>query len=183
SISGGDDSSSSHLHSEDTSADTGDLQAGQEDNEGDEEDTFYQRLLLLGAKWWDSQKRYQFVDGFGAGVQPLFEDVEEGRVEEPTLRERRWVKVGCESAAGAPFNPSKVDASGSGGLWVLDCDTNLMGILEEENLVPADAARVKLASSMEERCEILKRMGAKFYTDLGQCEGESTFLRAWEWEG
>ena len=182
STTGGDDSSSGPLNSGDASADTGELQTEEEGNEGDEEDTFCQRLLLLGAKWWDSEKRYQFVDGFGPGVQPLVEDVEEGRVEEPTLRERGSVKVGCESAAGAPFNPSKVNASGSGGLWVLDCDTNLMAILEEENLVPADAARVKLASSIEERCEILKRMGAKFYTGLEHCEGESTFLRAWGWK-
>ncbi|KAI4145260.1 MAG: hypothetical protein L6R39_003877 [Caloplaca ligustica] len=168
-----------HLCSGDGSAD---IDPGKEANEGDEEDALCQRLLMLGAKWWDSEKRYQFVRGFGADIEPLVEDVEEGRVEEPTLRERRWVKVGWEPAAGAPSNHSKIDASGSGGLWVLDCDTNWMGILEEDNLVPADAARVKLASSMEERCEILKRMGAKFYVSLEQYEGDTTFLRAWEWK-
>ena len=112
STSGDDYRRSGHLHSGDASADTGGLQAGEEGNEGDEEDALCQRLLLLGAKCWDSEKRYQFVDGFGAGVQPLMEDVEEGRVEEPTPRERRWVKVGCESAAGASFNPSKMEPRG-----------------------------------------------------------------------
>ena len=172
STSGGDATS---LPSGDASAATGGLQG----NEDDEEDAFCQRLLLLGAKWWDSEKRYQFVDRFGAGMQPFVEDVEEGRVEEPTLRERRWVKVGWERVAS---NPSKMDTSGTGGFWALDCDTNWMGIIEEDNLVPADAARVKLAASMEERCDILKRMGAIFYPGLEQYEGESTFLRAWEWK-
>ena len=52
------------------------------------------------------------------------------------------------------------DGSGSGGLCVLDCETNMNGILEEDNLPPDDAGRLCLAGSMEERCEILKRLGA-----------------------
>ena len=172
STSSGDDT---RLPSRDASADTRGLQG----NEDDKEDAFCQRLLSPGAKWWDSEKRYQFVDRFGAGIQPFVEDVEEGRVEEPMLRERRWVKVGWECAAS---NPSRMDTSKTGGFWVLDCDANWMGIIGEDNVVPADAARVKLAASMEERCDILKRMGAIFYTGLEQYEGESTFLRAWEWK-
>ena len=144
--------------------------------EDDEEDTFCQRLLLLGAKWWDSEKRYQFVDRFGAGMEPFVGDVEGGRVEEPTLRERRWVKVGWETAV------SSMDVSEIGGFWLLDCDANWLGVIEEDNVVPEDAARVNLAASMDERCEILKQIGARFYPALGQYEGESTFLRAWEWK-
>lgn len=90
------------------------------------EDAFCQRLLLLGAKWWDSESMYHFIRRVDAGHQPAVEAVEEGRVEEATLRKRRWVKVGWEGAAasGAP--------GGNGGFWVLDCDTNMHGILEEE---------------------------------------------------
>jgi len=150
----------------------------EEEGDKDEEDTFCQRLLLLGANWWDSEKRYQFIDHFAAGIQPFVEDVEEGRVAEPTLRERRWTKVGWERAA------ASTNAAG-GGFWILDCDTNWMGIIEENNLVPADAAKVKLAKTMEERCEILKGMGARFYAGLEPYQSESTFLKAWEskWEG
>ncbi|KAL9585288.1 MAG: hypothetical protein Q9212_001612 [Teloschistes hypoglaucus] len=154
-------------------------QQEQQDSEDDEEDTLCQRLLLLGAKWWDGEKRYQFVEHFAAGIQPFVEDVEEGRVAEPTLRERRWVKVGWEN------NNVTVDgggSGGSGGFWILDCDTSWLGIIEEDNLVPDDAARVKLAKTMEERCEILKGLGATFYDGLEHYNSESTFLRAWDWK-
>lgn len=66
---------------------------------------------------------------------------------------------------------------------MLDCDTNMLGVLEEENLVPEDAGKVGLARSMEERCEILKKMGARFFGAMEEdLEGETTFLRAWEWK-
>ncbi len=147
----------------------------EQQDDKDEEDAFCQCLLLLGAKWWDNEKRYQFVDNFADDIQPFVEDVEEGRVAEPTLRERRWIKIGWEDAAA---NAS----AGGGGFWILDCDTNWMGIIEGDNLVPAGAAKVKLAKTMEERCEILKGMGARFYAGLEAYESESTFLRAWEWK-
>ncbi|KAL8720303.1 MAG: hypothetical protein Q9225_002815 [Loekoesia sp. 1 TL-2023] len=174
----GDNKDQLNSRSESSANDTGGSKPAErkdDEDEKDEEDAFCQRLLFLGAKWWDNEKRYQFVDHFAAGIQPFVEDVEEGRVAEPTLRERRWTKVGWEHAA--------VNASaGGGGFWILDCDTNWMGIIEEDNLVPADAAKVKLARTMEERCEILKGMGARFYARVEDYESESTFLRAWEWK-
>ena len=57
-----------------------------------------------------------------------------------------------------------------------------MGIIEEDNLVPVDAAKVKLAKTMKERCEILKGMGATLHAGLEDYDSESTFLRAWEWK-
>ena len=57
-----------------------------------------------------------------------------------------------------------------------------MGIIEEKNLVPADAAKAKIAKTMEERCEILKGMGARFHAGLEDYASESTFLRGWEWK-
>ena len=145
------------------------------------ENAFCQRLLLLGAKWWDSEARYRFVGRLGAGDQRAVEDVEEERAEEAKLRERRWVRVGWEGAAAVASTLSG-DENVSGGLWVLDCDTNMHGVLEEENMVPVDAGRVSLARSMEERCEILKGMGARFFDNLEEYKGRTTFLRAWEWK-
>ena len=176
----GDDKNQHNSGTASSADDTGGSQPaeGEEEEEQgdeDEEDAFCQCLLLLGAKWWDNEKRYQFIDHFAAGIQPFVEDVEEGRVAEPTLRERRWMKVGWEQAAAN-------SSAGGGGFWILDCDTNWMGIIEEDNLVPADAAKVRLAKTMEERCEILKGMGARFYAGLEDYESESTFLRAWEWK-
>lgn len=139
------------------------------------EDSFCQRLLLLGAKWWDSVARYHFVEEVDVGLQPAIEDVDAGRVPEPTLRERRWVRVGWENDAAAA-------ATGSCGLWLLDCDLNMHGVLEEENMVPENAGRIGLARSMRERCEILNRLGARSFNSLAEYEGKSTFLRAWEWK-
>lgn len=155
------------------------------------EDAFCQRLLLLGAKWWDSEARYRFVGRVGAGIQPAIEEVEDGRVEEPTVRERRWVRVGWEGAPASSSIPGDADVAagcrdgngtGTSSLWVLDCDTNMHGILEVENMVPVDAGRVGLARSMEERCTILKGMGARFLGSVKEDEGRTTFLRAWEWK-
>ena len=155
----------------------------EEGEDDDDEDTFCQRLLLLGAKWWDSESRYQFVDHFGAGIPAFEDDVQEGRVAEPTLKERRWVKIGWEQATASSTNDVNVNGRRTGGgFWILDCDTNWMGIIEEDNMVPGDGARVLLAASMEERCEVLKQMGASFYPALESYNGESTFLRAWEWK-
>jgi hypothetical protein len=62
-------------------------------------------------------------------------------------------------------------------------DTNLPYILEDE-LVPTDAARVTLAMNMDERCEISKDMGAKFYKSLDEYDGDA-YLKAWQtkWQG
>ena len=46
---------------------------------------------------------------------------------------------------------------------MLDCDTNMHGVPDEENTVPVGARRLSLARSMKERCRILKEMGATFY--------------------
>lgn len=60
------------------------------------EDAFCQLVQLLGAKWWDSEARAEFVGRFAEGCGRAVWDVEVWRVAEPMLRERRWVKVGWE---------------------------------------------------------------------------------------
>ena len=151
----------------------GEVKQGGEEEDDDEEDAFCRRMLLLGATWWDGEKRHQFIDNWSVDVEHCVDDVEKGRVAAPTLRERRWVKVGIDERKG-------------GGLWILDCDRNWTGIIEPDNMVPADAARVKLATTMEERCEILRNMGATFYSSLedygGNDDNATTFLSAWEWK-
>ena len=149
---------------------------GSEDVDVDEEDVFCRRLLLLGAKWWDGYNRYYDMTRFESETYEEFLDNERGKVrQEPTKRERRWVKVGWENAA-------VYSSVGAGGFWVLDCDVNWFGILETDNLVPEDAGRIKLAKTMDERCIILKKMGAKYYPRLEDYESDSTFLRAWDWK-
>jgi hypothetical protein len=135
------------------------------------EDEFCQRLLLLGAKWFDSESRYRFMAGVREDEYRAILDLESGEKPELTLGERRWVGIGW------PSEPTR-------GLWVGEWDTNWPGILEEERQVPTDAARLTLATNMDERCEILKGMGARFYESLDEYEG-GAYLRAWQtkWVG
>ena len=143
------------------------------------EDALCQRLILLGAKWWDSEARYQFVKSVEAGQGPAIADVDWGRVEEPRLRKRRWVRVGLEGVTTTVSSvPREMhaefdhrDEDEGVGLWVLDCDSNMHNVLEEENMVPMDAGRLGLARSMDERCRILKSLGARFYGGLEDYDG------------
>ena len=139
------------------------------------EDDFCQRLLLLGAKWWDSEARYSIVGsieaaaaGFEAGrrVDDAFPIAEQPV---PTMREKRLVKVGWPM---------------SGGVWVAEFDTTWAGVDEEHNLVPDDQeiGILRMARTMDERCRMLRdRFGAKFYTDLNDYHGYG-FFNSWEWK-
>jgi hypothetical protein len=138
------------------------------DPDQDAEDAFCQQLLLLGAKWFDNLERYDFIAGLSTGDPKDIDDLENESKVPPTLRERRWVCVGW------PSEPK-------GSLYVVDYETNMPDIQDEEHMKPTEAPRVMLARSMDECCEILKRMGAKFYPRLEDYEG-LTFLRAWEWK-
>jgi hypothetical protein len=85
----------------------------------------------------------------------------------PTMREKRFVKVGWPS---------------TGGLWVAEFDTTFAGVDEEDNLLPDDlgAARLQMARTMDERCTILRdRFKATFYEHLKDYKGLA-FLNSWE---
>ena len=144
----------------------------------EEEDAFCQRLLLLGATWWDSCTRHDFTCMYAGG---MYEDNYYRTVVTPTRRERRWVKVGWEDAAAG-------SGAGEAGFWLLECDNGEMGPLDCDSLpedykeIPEDAGRILLARTMGERCEIMKKMGAMFYASLHDYERRTTFLRAWEWK-
>ncbi|KAL6415969.1 hypothetical protein AUP68_00176 [Ilyonectria robusta] len=133
------------------------------DPDQDVEDRFCQRLLLLGAKWFDSQERagHIFTMQEGYDVHSLTHEIKE--IPRATKMERRWTSVGWPK---------------DGGFWVAEYDTPMRGP-REKILVPNDANRVLLARSMEEKCDILKSMGAKFYATLDEYDGVSC-LNAWE---
>jgi hypothetical protein len=134
------------------------------DADQDAEDGFCQQLLRLGAKWFDSVERYQFVSGVQEEDERCVNDLEAGVAERLTTMERQWVCVGI--------------ASGE-GLWVAEYDTPLPFVQERHNLEPLDSAKVMLARTMDERCSILEAMGAKFYENIEQYDGAAC-LRAWE---
>lgn len=131
-----------------------------------DEDDFCQRLLLLGAKWWDSEARYDIVSAIedeAQGIQRtgMVFDIQEEP--EPTMREKRLVKVAWPS---------------TGGVWVADFDTTWAGVDEEDRLLPddADMGRLKMARTMDERSVLLRdRFKATFYADVGTFEGYVSF--------
>lgn len=149
----------------------------------EDEDAFSRRLLLLGAKWWDSSERYDLIAELervalhGGRLNHFFDEKVKQGAPPPTMREKRFVKVGWPSAS-AP--------TGTGGLWISEFDTTFAGVDEEDNLLPDDegAARLKMARTMDERCVILKeRFMARFYERVEDYDvGGYAFLRSWEWK-
>ena len=136
----------------------------------DAEDAFCQRLLLLGAKWWDSEARYSIVSEIEAGAtgsQRVDGAFVMDRQPPPSMREKRLIKVGWPS---------------TGGVWVAEFDTTWAGVDEEDKLVPEDEemGRLRMARTMDERCGILRdRFKATFYSDLEVYEGYG-FCNSWE---
>ncbi|KAI9674472.1 MAG: hypothetical protein M1817_001810 [Caeruleum heppii] len=128
------------------------------------EDRFCQKLLALGAKWWDSPARSSFIGEVDDLDSRAMLALDEDQAPWPTMRERVWVRVGWPS---------------DGGLWVAEFDTNMPDIQDEENLLPDNAPWVLLARNMDEKCEIIKRIGGKYYEKLADYEG-AAFLKAWE---
>ena len=130
-----------------------------------EEDAFCQKLLLLGAKWWDSEARWQLIRLAANGDSAADQAIERGDEPYPTDREQRFVAVGW------PKN---------GGLWVAEYESPLFGVEDEDDLVPEDVVRLKLARTMDERCYILRtHFNATFYADVTDYKG-SAFLNSWE---
>jgi hypothetical protein len=138
------------------------------DRNQDAEDKLCQRLLMLGAKWFDSADRYRFIAGVAEENEPEVMALEAGEAETPTMMERRWVSVGYPSASDA-----------DGGLWVAEFETTMYGMQEKENLIPSEVAQVQLARTMDEKCEILKSLGAKYFKCLELYEGAAC-LKAWQ---
>lgn len=136
------------------------------------EDAFCQQLLRLGAKLWDSMIRFQVVEALRSGRDPAYtRGRPRGTQPDPTKREKRWVSVGWPAA---------------GGLWVAEFETADQGttIQEEEDLPPEDLglAKVWLARTMEERCQLLRdEFKGRYYSDVEEYQGYA-FLNAWDWK-
>ena len=62
------------------------------DVDQENEDIFCQKLLLLGAKWYDSIERRDFIHSVRAGIPAAIYNLENERVALPTTRERHWVQ-------------------------------------------------------------------------------------------
>lgn len=98
------------------------------------------------------------------------DDFDSERVPEPLSRERKWVRVGW---LGEP----------EGAFLELSYAISMYGCDEDhEDVVPDDAARLMLARTMKEKCEILKAIGARHYSSLERYYDGRTFLRSWEWK-
>lgn len=76
----------------------------------DNEDGICQRLLRLGATWYDNTDRLNFLDCFEDAPEWARLKMGSGEYPPPTLIERRWVKVGWPS-----------DGK---GLWVYEVDND-----------------------------------------------------------
>lgn len=172
-----------------------------------DEDTFCQRLLLLGATWWDSTARRQLLwvarDMDIGLVRELANFTEKGEMERrarwwdsairrqildmieppdrellqeidafavngelvPTERERCFVSVGWPTTE---------------GLWVAELDSTLWALDGGDLIYPTDRARLTLARTMDERCQILRdHFDATFYEDVKDYKGLA-FLNSWQ---
>lgn len=144
------------------------------DRDQDAEDLFCQRLLLLGAKWFDNEERCCFVAEVAENEEPALNAIITGDEPKPSTMERRWVSVAFPDGQ-----------SPEGGFWVLEFESGMRGtpsfFVEKSKkpvLMPGNAGRVHLAKTMTEKCAILEKMGAKFYTSLAEYDGPSC-LNAW----
>jgi hypothetical protein len=132
----------------------------------EEEESICQRLLLLGAKWWDSEARYSIIDALEKGESHAGERAFVIGDQPPaTMREKRFVKVAWPS---------------TGGIWVSEFDTVFAGVDEEDNLLEESPSRLQMARSMDERSAVMrKHFNAKFYNSIEEYEGHA-FLKAWQ---
>ncbi|KAL4916428.1 hypothetical protein BDW62DRAFT_211989 [Aspergillus aurantiobrunneus] len=97
------------------------------DKDQDAEDQVCQKLLLLGAHWFDSK------EGYGSVVADA-EGTPEPDALSPTMSERSWIRVGWPSEGG--------------GLWVAEYDDPVFGMSpwperrKEQYLVPNGAGQL-----------------------------------------
>ena len=150
------------------------------DDQG-EEDLFCQRLLLVGAKWFSSRRRYHFLKAANDPYDDLnykaTSAIDKGSEPAPTSHEGRWFSVGLPS---------------TGGLWISEYITYLgsnwgeegkeNGEREEEESEdddPPETSRLSLARTMDEKCQILKQhFKGKFYNDRGDYKGHA-LINGW----
>jgi hypothetical protein len=125
------------------------------------EDDFCQKLVLLGAQWWDSYARYLLLEREMLGIIELDENYEPL----PTMRERYWVSVAWPS---------------TGGFVVSEFDTNMWGADDSTERVPRDVARLRLCNSMDEKAQVLQeRFEGKVWGKVEDYRGNG-FIGCWD---
>jgi hypothetical protein len=129
-----------------------------------EEDAFCQRLLRLGAKWWPSERRRDFVEKVAGFNEIVLQYPHRPDEPPPTTRELVWLRVGWPS---------------NGGLWVSEFEVDIDVDEEYDNVIPDNVSWLKLARNIDERCQLLRdHFKGKFYKDIGEYDGRG-FLKAW----
>lgn len=136
------------------------------DPDQDAEDAFCRSLLRLGATWWDSKARHDFVGAIEDGVEEAHEALDADESLRPTSRERLWVRI-----AWPTHTP--------GALCVLACETTVGKRRGDEKVRPRHYGIISLARTMDERCSLLQRLGGIMYASIGDYQGP-TFIKAWE---
>ncbi|OQE31523.1 hypothetical protein PENSTE_c001G01363 [Penicillium steckii] len=135
------------------------------DDNQEAEDEFCKSLLLLGAGWYDSEERYEFLVNIAENDEEALLQVRNGDVPMATKKERLWVRVGWPS--------------GSTGFWVAEFDNTVFGPLFYEPQLPSRSGQVSLARNMDEKCHIIESLDGSFYPSIDDYDGVG-FLRAWE---
>lgn len=136
------------------------------DDDQDAEDQLCQRLLALGAKWFDSEARRALVAGVAAQEDVEMDAVMLEGTPAPSTMERRWVQVAYPNGL-------------EGGFWVAEFETSMFGWQERDNFVPENAELVHLARTMDEKARLLEKIGGKYYASLDEYDGAAC-LNAWK---
>lgn len=143
----------------------------QRNNNQEEEDKLCQRLLLLGAKWFDSEDRRRFISGIAEGNANVINELQRGEQPPPSTMERKWFSVAYPT--GEP----------EGGFWLVEFDMDAFsdyGVVDHD-YPPDNAPLACLARNMREKCETLQleEFGGKFYSSLDDYDGPGC-LNAWK---
>ncbi|KAL4951611.1 hypothetical protein BDW69DRAFT_186245, partial [Aspergillus filifer] len=122
------------------------------DRNQDAEDEVCKQLLSLGATWYDSKARFKLLAAAAENGRAARDKFLTEQVPAVTRTESLWVRVGWPS---------------TGGLWVVEFgDPRFEELIDpcsgQETWV-SDSALVSLAMDMDQRCQILERLGGKFY--------------------
>jgi len=93
------------------------------DSDQNAEDEFCQRLLSLGAKWYDSLDRFKFIYAVEENEEREITalDMEEEGAHMPSAMECRWISVGYPSG------------EEEGGLWVAEYEISMYGMHDKKN--------------------------------------------------
>ena len=157
----------------------------------DQEDRFCERLLQLGAIWWENDERRELVQ---TKTRQAYHELPRmtpvcGNFRRYSPRSRRsyshheyeQVVIGI-SPPSRPHETTHllVGWPSTGGVWVAEIVNHPMhGINEDGFERLKQLSMLRLARSMDERCEMLQEVfGAKYHSTIGDYEGRGC-LKWW----